>query len=288
MSMLEVDPGRELMTPNAFAEIPVEGETFSLFGLARTSEVYFRQVSRLADRLLEIVPDCTSLIELLRTLGKSRRRLRHLAKSQDGGEAGAIVRAAGGALAPYTERVERHLASLPLHSRLDRTLSMSREQYHLAMVEIELVNRENERTFNEAGKKLAFLPHCLRDRSRACRSEVEGLDYVCRSCAKGCWLNGTSKILRQAGVLPYIWMEADLPKILRNGARNGERLAVFGVACIPELVRGMRLCRCHGIPVLGVPLNANRCARWMGEFFSNSVSLGQIERLTALPTGERT
>jgi hypothetical protein len=41
------------------------------------------------------------------------------------------------------------------------------------------------------------------------------------------------------------------------------------------------LCSRHGIPVLGVPLNANRCARWMGEFFSNSVSLRQIERLSA-------
>jgi hypothetical protein len=50
-----------------------------------------------------------------------------------------------------------------------RHLAKSREHYHLAMGEIELVNRENERSFHEAGKKIAFLPHCLRDRSRACR-----------------------------------------------------------------------------------------------------------------------
>jgi hypothetical protein len=286
--MLEVYPGRELMTPTVFAEIPVEGATFSLFGSTLTSEGYFRRVSGLADLCLGIVPDRQSLIELLRTLAKSRRRLRHLTESRDGGEAGAIVRVTSEALAPYTKRVAQHLASLPLHSRLDRTLSMSREQYHLAMVEIELVNRENEQSFLRAGKKLAFLPHCLRDRSRACRSEVEGLDYVCRGCAKECWLNGTSKVLRRTGVLPYIWMEADLPRILRNGVRNGERLAVFGVACIPELVRGTRLCSRHGIPVLGVPLNANRCARWMGEFFSNSVSLAEMKRLTTLPTEART
>jgi len=161
---------------------------------------------------------------------------------------------------------------------------MSREQYHLAMLEVEVTNRECMVGFRSAATKLAFLPHCLKDRTHACRSEVEGIDYVCRGCAKECWLNGTSKVLRRGGVLPHIWMEADLHKILRNGTRDGEHLGVFGVACVPELVRAMRMCRRHRIPVLGVPLNANRCARWMGEFFPNSVSLQQIARLTAQET----
>jgi hypothetical protein len=46
-----------------------------------------------------------------------------------------------------------------------------------------------------------------------------------------------------------------------------------------ELTFGMRSCRSKGIPVVGIPLNANRCIRWFGEFFPNSVDLQELERL---------
>jgi hypothetical protein len=46
-----------------------------------------------------------------------------------------------------------------------------------------------------------------------------------------------------------------------------------------ELTFGMRSCRSRGIPVMGIPLNANRCIRWFGEFFPNSVDLQELERL---------
>jgi hypothetical protein len=56
---------------------------------------------------------------------------------------------------------------------------------------------------------------------------------------------------------------------------------VLGIACIPELIWGMRRCRKNNIPVLGLPLNANRCVRWFGEFFANSIDLPELEKLIA-------
>lgn len=54
---------------------------------------------------------------------------------------------------------------------------------------------------------------------------------------------------------------------------------VLGIVCIPELVRGMRTCMNMDIPVVGIPLNANRCARWMGDFYENSFCVEQLEEL---------
>jgi len=35
----------------------------------------------------------------------------------------------------------------------------------------------------------------------------------------------------------------------------------------------MRNCQKKNLPVVGIPLDANRCVRWMGEFNPNSVNL---------------
>jgi hypothetical protein len=53
----------------------------------------------------------------------------------------------------------------------------------------------------------------------------------------------------------------------------------MGIACVPELVRGMRMCAKLDIPVIGIPLNANRCARWMGQFYPTSVEMAAVRRL---------
>jgi len=34
-----------------------------------------------------------------------------------------------------------------------------------------------------------------------------------------------------------------------------------------------------GVPVVGVPLDANRCARWWGEFHPNAVNLNILQTL---------
>jgi hypothetical protein len=42
---------------------------------------------------------------------------------------------------------------------------------------------------------------------------------------------------------------------------------------------GMRLCLKSGIPPVGIPLNANRCARWMSQAQETSYNLEQLEEL---------
>jgi hypothetical protein len=50
---------------------------------------------------------------------------------------------------------------------------------------------------------------------------------------------------------------------------------------IRELTFGMRCCRSKGILVVGIPLDANRCIRWFGEFFPYSVDIDELERLVS-------
>jgi hypothetical protein len=147
------------------------------------------------------------------------------------------------------------------------------------MLEIELTNRIFVAQFRASERRLAFLPHCLRDLSADCLAAQRDLDYVCKGCTNECNVNQVSKALRHHGVKPYIWMTANLRALFRKMNKDGESLGVLGIACIPELVRGMRMCRKYGIPVVGIPLDANRCARWWGEFHWNSVNFKMLESL---------
>jgi hypothetical protein len=74
-------------------------------------------------------------------------------------------------------------------------------------------------------------------------------------------------------------MSADIKQIVKKSIQNKQQLAILGIACIPELLWGMRKCRKYKIPVLGIPLNANRCKRWFGEFYENSINLKELEFL---------
>lgn len=259
------------------SERPVEGETYSLYGDTSSTDGYFHDVAALAEQCLECIPDPGALLRMVREAPKNRRRLKRISKDGHGSpELHLLLTASRQMLARYTRSVAGHLQRLPLRARFDRTLSMSEEQYHLAMLEIELVNSIHARDFARARTKFAFLPHCLRDWSRDCQSKPDGHDYVCKGCSKGCWVNGVSRMLRLHGITPYIWMSADLSRLFRNTGKHEGDLGVLGIACVPELMHGMRLCTRHNIPVVGIPLNANRCARWMGSFHDNSVNLNHL------------
>lgn len=259
----------------SLTEQPVQGETYSLYGQWQTTDEYYRRIGKVADLCQERWGAPGELLARLRAT-RPRRFL--------GGFSGAArdpflrdaLSLAGQSLSVFTTATPAHLEALGVRQRMDRTLSTPRDAYHLLMIEIELTNRVNREAFRRATVRLAFLPHCLRDWTRDCRSSMDALDYVCRSCAKGCWVNGVSKLLRISGVTPYLWMTANLPRLFRRLAGAGESIGIFGVACIPELGRGMRLCSRHGVAVTGVPLNANRCARWTGRFQPTSVNLDQL------------
>ncbi|SPF32707.1 hypothetical protein SBDP1_1070004 [Syntrophobacter sp. SbD1] len=67
--------------------------------------------------------------------------------------------------------------------------------------------------------------------------------------------------------------------LFRRLKQEHPSIGALGIACIPELAAGMRLCIRAGIPPVGIQLNANRCARWMSQAHETSFSLEQLEEL---------
>lgn len=258
----------------------LRGKTFSLREHAENSNQYYSTIAALADSLLNEEWKTADLLAKIQKLSGSKRRLRALAghSRRDTYEANLVKRLRA-ELSQYTSGVRSHLESLPILKRWDRVLAASEEQYHVYMLEIELVNRLHAEDFRRSSVRLAFLPHCLRDLTADCRAAHRDVDYVCKGCTVGCNVNNTSKLLRRHRVKPYIWMSANLRSLFKRLKREGNSVGVLGIACIPELVRGMRLCMRSGVPVVGVPLDANRCARWWGEFHWNTVNLQKLETL---------
>jgi hypothetical protein len=258
--------------------VPVDGKTYSLFGSDLSTEPYYARVRLLADELLRIVPGEESLLALIRKAGGRKRLLAGSARREDGTVLSLLLRSLGNALSPYTTNVRTHLKGLSIRSVTDRRLRTTEEQYHLHMLEIELVNRVHRDRFLQSDFRIALLPHCLRDSRKECRSVPGDLDSVCAGCSETCFLHRVSEILRGAGVHPYIWRNAELPTLFRNLEGRGA-FGVLGIACIPELAWGMRACMKRKIPVVGIPLDANRCMRWMGRFEETSVNLERLSEL---------
>lgn len=271
---------------NGVVTITVAGKTYSLFGSEASTADYYLTISALADRVLERNPDIHAVIGIL---DRASRKKRFLKKQMRGtGPSGdplvfTTVTTAREMLAPYTAAVKEHLQELSILKRWDGTLFTSEEQYHLYMLLIEFTNRAWREAFSTAKRRIAFLPYCLRDLSANCKSGPGELDTICKGCSKDCFVNRVSTLLRDNGVEPYLWMNANLRKLLKElKAREGS-IAVLGVACVPELLHGMRLCRDLQIPVVGIPLNANRCIRWMGAFHPTSVDLEALIGLIRHP-----
>lgn len=264
------------------------GKTYSLYREGSNSDAYYEQLRVVTDHCLARTGNTKGLLSVAQSISKNKRRLKHIERvSSNSTIETFLVHKLRNEFSPFTTSVAEHLRELPLTKRWDRTLATSEEQYHLYMLEIELRNRLNSRAFQDCDTKLAFLPHCLRDLTVECQSKKRGEDYVCKGCSKICNINAVSKLLRRHGVQPYIWMTANLHSLFRKLKKEGKQLGVLGIACIPELVSGMRMCVDAEVPVVGIPLDANRCARWWGEFYHNTVNLQQLEKLLGEGTLKR-
>ncbi len=225
-------------------------------------------------------PVTPGLVENIREFSSKKRILRNSLKINDlGNEMSVILNLIDPYLKKYTENTEEHLRGLPVTKFWDRRLATTREQYHLYMIEIELTNRLFGADFLKADKKIALLPYCLQDFSEDCKSVKKGFDYQCRHCSVNCFQNYGSKILEAHHIEPYIWMGGNMKQLAKYTLHEKQTFGVLGIACIPELTCGMRNCRKNNIPVVGIPLNANRCIRWFGEFFPNSIDLAELEKL---------
>lgn len=261
--------------------IDISGKTYTLFGCKSSTDDYYQKISLLADRVLEQERDIKAIIATLEWASRKKRFLKkqlHTSGSHDP-LVHYVLTQAQEILAPHTALVKAHLQELSFLKRFDATLFTSEEQYHIYMLIIELANRAWGEAFRTAKRKVAFLPYCLRDLTATCKSGPGDLDYVCKGCSKDCFVNRVSRLLRDAKVEPYIWMNASLKSLLKDLKNREESIGVLGVACVPELFHGMRLCMGLDIPVIGIPLNANRCRRWMGEFHPTSVDLEAVRKV---------
>jgi hypothetical protein len=259
---------------------PVNGKTYSLFGDSGLTAEYYKTIRELADKVLEDVPLNRELIESIRVFSSGKRKLRKCLKTKDpDNKMSVILNLIDPVLQKYTTRVDEHLRTLPITRLWDFRLATTREQYHIYMLEIELTNRLFICDFLKADRKIALTPYCLQDFSVKCKSSKSGFDYQCRHCSAICYQNHASQILEEHNVEPYIWMGGNMKQLAKYTMNEKKTFGVLGIACIPELTNGMRDCRKNNIPVVGIPLNANRCIRWFGEFFTNSIDLGELERL---------
>ena len=253
------------------------GKTYSLYDNRDISDYFYNDLSQVTDSILQKVKSQSDLVEYLRKNSGHKRTLKKEIRTNPGKTLlGDILRLTENSLSKYFTDIDSHLKNLTLSEKCDSALSTSREQYLLYMIEIEIVNRMYKEKFNSSKTKYAFLPHCLHDLDKDCLSASDGTDYVCKSCSKNCSINAVSKLMKLRNIKAYIWREADLKKIFRLARSSGENIGVFGIACIPELVNGLRLCAKYDVPAIGVPLDANRCVRWMGDFYPNSVNEKKI------------
>ncbi len=261
---------------------PIAGKTYSLFGKDTGTRSYYERVSALANELTAqlSLPE-QQLLGYIQSESMNAKKLRKASgPSPADPRFSYIMGRCKEMLSEYLGDVKRHLRSVSLYNRFsDRELLTTREQYLLYVIEIELVNRVHLAGFRNSRFRIALLPYCLKESHETCRAEPDEIDNRCRACLKTCLVNRAGGILKEHDIHPYILSRGRVGGILQElRARHGN-IGVLGVACIVELVMGMRLCMKAGLPVVGIPLNANRCPRWMGTMHDTSVDLEAVEKL---------
>jgi hypothetical protein len=261
---------------------PIKGKTYTLFGAGDATLSYYQTISSLASEVLEKYGDLKFILQTIQYYSSKKRLLKKIAaQPESDSPASFILNRISNVLNEYTLDVEAYIKTLPFFKIGDKGLKTTRLQYYLYMLEIELTNRLYAASFRLSEKKIALLPHCLRDFTVECKAAPDGFDYKCRHCSKICYQNEVSTLLTNHGIEANIWMGANLKKEAKLLMKRGMTLGVLGIACIPELVSGMRACQKYNLPVVGLPLDANRCIRWFGDFHENSVNLEMLEKLVA-------
>jgi hypothetical protein len=262
----------------------IQGKTYTLFGNSNTSSDYYRIIKEQANIILERFNDLNLVMKAVQSYSRKKSLIEKIAgQAENKTPISFILHLLYEQLSEFTMKVDEHLESLSFIKYWDRRLATTRLQYHLYMLEIELTNRLNKEKFRNSIEKIALLPHCLRDFSVNCKASPDSFDYQCKHCSKNCYQNHVSRFLIDNKILPYIWMGGNLKNKARS-LMNGDKMpGILGIACIPELVWGLRKCQKYNIPSIGLPLDANRCARWMGDFHQNSVNLEVLKKLINNP-----
>lgn len=253
------------------------GRTYTLTDHRGDSSGYFHLIRDLADRCLDIIPGEENLREWIRDASSWRRAIAGIVKKRSGSN--RVVHILKESLSPFLTGIDEHLRHLSLAGRLDRTLRMGRNQYLFSMLEIELTNRINADEFNRAAWRMALIAHCLRDYRADCSASPGEIDEQCGRCDEKCFVCQGSGIMENLGVAPFISVTMDHRRLLAGLREEHTDMGVLGIACIPELVTGLRLCERLAIPAVGLPLDLNRCLRWTGRCLETTFNLQELERL---------
>ena len=265
---------------NQEIKMAIKGKTYSLFGSSTGTEEYYRTIRKLTDKFLEKCPDEQELLGHIQRAGTDRSLMKKLmSRKIDRPLIYSIKQTVKKSLSLYTTGVKEHLKTLPLSQRLDDIVKTKEFQYHLYMIEIELVNRIYRRAFQQSEYRFALIAHCLRDFRPDCKSLSGAYESVCKACTKDCFIHLGSALLKDYGIHPFISVSLDLDTLFKKIKADHHSVGALGIACVPELAQGMRLCIRLGIPPVGIPLDANRCARWMKKPHESSFSMKELEML---------
>ncbi|UCH80700.1 MAG: DUF116 domain-containing protein [Nitrospiraceae bacterium] len=261
----------------------IKGKTYSLFGSGANTDHYYRTIRQLTDLFQEACSDKEELLRHVQRAGRDRSLLKRLRSNQIHKPLISYINTTlKEALPVYTTGVKQHLKTLPLSRKFDDVLKTKEYQYHLYMIEIELVNRLYRRAFNDSAYRFALIAHCLRDFRPECRALSGVYESECRGCTRDCFIHLGSALLKKYGIHSFISVSMDLDKLFKKIKSDHQSAGALGIACVPELVQGMRLCVKLGIPPVGIPLDANRCARWMGQCRESSFNLKELEELITI------
>ncbi|MEK6527426.1 MAG: DUF116 domain-containing protein [Nitrospirota bacterium] len=258
---------------------PVTGKTYSLYGKSSGTEQYYSLIRKLVDLFLQKYPDEKKLLSQIQKAGRGSIFRKLYGKNIDRSLILFVRKTVKDSLSAYTKPVCSHISNLPLSQKFDSIIATTEEHYHLYMIEIELINRIYKEAFKKCEYKFALIGHCLRDFRQDCRSVEGDIESVCKGCTKDCFINLGSHLLKKYNVHPYISLTMDLKELFEELKDKHQSIGALGIACIPELVSGMRLCIKLGIPPVGIPLDANRCERWMGKAHESSFNLKELEEL---------
>ncbi len=259
----------------------MQGKTYTLCADDGGSEEYYEDVRILLSEVLDKASNENEkkLLQIIRQMS-FRRILRGFSKNPAYKDIQkAILSAISTRLSPYTTNVAPHLKGLTISQRFDSIINTKEYQYHLYMLEIELTNRMYAERFKKSTYRFALIAHCLRDFRPDCCAESGEVEEVCKSCTKECYIHLAGVLMKKYGIDPYVSVEMDQEKLFKKLKADHPSIGALGIACIPELVRGMRLRISLGIPAVGIPLDANRCSRWMDRAFESTYSLKELDRL---------
>ena len=258
----------------------IKGKTYSLYGSSAGTEHYYRNIRELADLYLERCPDKQELLAHIQRAGIDRSLIKKLTSKQVNKPLISFMKQTlTESLSVYTAGGKLHLKTLPLSKKFDDILKTKEYQYHLYMIEIELANRIYREAFKGSDYKFSLIAHCLRDFRPECKSVSGEYESLCKGCTKECFVHLGSVLLKKYGIHPYISVSMDLERLFKEIKAEHHSVGALGIACVPELVAGMRLCIKLGIPAVGIPLDANRCARWMNKTSESSFNLRELEEL---------